>query len=138
MIALFGVYIAYQQHKIQKYRLVYDASTRRLAIFNASRMLIIAGCSNKGTNDESLFDFQKSTVEAAYLFRMKTVTYITQLEVRFKRMLALKDEINNQSDGQELGLEEARTELIRIRDSMRCELPILCEEFKSYLDLSAV
>jgi hypothetical protein len=138
MIALFGAYIAYQQHKIQKYRLVYDVSARRLAIFNVSRMLIIAGCSNKDTNDDSLFSFQKSTVEAPYLFRKKTVTYIEQIEERFKRMLALKDEINDQSDGQALELKNAKAELNRIRQSMRCELPILCEEFKPYLDLSSV
>ncbi len=138
LIAGFGAWIAYQQHKIQKYRLVYDVSARRLAIFNALRLLIIAGCSDTKTTDESLFDFQAATVEAPYLFREKTVAYIELLEKRFRRMLELKDEINDQSTVHPLELKKAKTELNSLRKMMRVELPILRVEFKPYLDLSTV
>lgn len=138
VIAAFGAWIAYQQNRIQKYRLVYDVSARRLCIFNASRQLIIAGCSNASTTDESLFAFQASTVEGPYLFRDKTVRYLEELELRFKRMLELKDEIADHTDGQSVELNRIKSELREIRKSMRCELNILREEFKPYLDLSAV
>ena len=138
VIAAFGVWIAYQQHRIQKYRLIYDVSARRLCIFNASRQLIIAGCSDANTTDESLFAFQASTVEGPYLFRDNTVRYLEELEQRFKQMLKLKDEIADHSEGQSVELNRMKSELRIIRESMRSELKTLRREFKPYLDLSAI
>jgi hypothetical protein len=138
VIAAFGAWIAYQQHRIQKYRLIYDVSARRLCIFNASRQLIIAGCSDANTTDESLFAFQASTVEGPYLFRDKTVRYLDELEQRFKQMLELKDEIADHTERQSADLSRMKGELRVIRESMRSELKTLRKEFKPYLDLSAV
>ncbi len=135
VIALFGTWIACQQHRIQRRHLVYE---RRLCIFNASRQLIIDGYANTTTTDDSLFAFQASTVEGPYLLRDKTVRYLEQLELRFKRMLYLKDEIATHAYGNSVKLKDMKSELIAIHKSMRCELNILREEFKPYLDLSAV
>lgn len=138
IIACFGAWIAWQQHNVQKYRLTHDVSERRIALFNAVRLLVVSACSELKTTDESLLSFQAATIEMPYLFKDDTVKYVEQLEIRFQRMLELRDLIADRTDSTEEELKRAQGELRDIRKVMRSELSRIRKEFRPYFDLSDV
>jgi hypothetical protein len=136
-IAVFAAWIAYQQFRIQKYRLFFDLRDRQLRVFYAVRQLIRDAISESATNNSSLNNFRLSTAELSYFFNPVTVTYVEELEARFLRMLDLKELIGDEADGNPEALKQAKRELREIRQSMRLEHGRLQAEFRPYLELPA-
>jgi hypothetical protein len=136
-IAVFAAWIAYQQFRIQKYRLIYDLRSMRLPVFYAVRQLIRDAISESAANDSSLNNFRLSSAELSYFFNPVTVAYAEELEARFLRILELKDIISDEADGNSEALKQAKRELREIRQSMRLEHGRLQAEFRPYLELPA-
>lgn len=136
-IAVFAAWIAYQQFRIQKYRLICDLRNMRLPVFYAVRQLIRDAILESTANDSSLNNFRLSSAELSYFFEPVTVAYVEELEARFLRVLELKDLISDEAGNNSEALKQARRELREIRQSMRLEHGRLQAEFRPYLELPA-
>ncbi len=138
VIAALGLWIAYQQYRIQQYRLKHDLSERRYAILAAARDLIVAAVSSRRTPEDAFFRFRASIVGASFVFGTDVVAYLDGLRERYSRMLEIEDiKADNAFEGDDQRgslLEELRNR----RQAMRAELEKIDDIFRPYFDLSAV
>jgi hypothetical protein len=136
-IDFFEAWITYHQYRIQKYRLIYDSRNKRIVVFYAVRQLIRDVCSQSKANDIRPDNYRLSAAEAPYFFNTAILSYMEGLEMRFLRMLELKDRIDDKAYGEPEALEQAKRELREIRKSMCLEHGRLQAEFRPYLELPA-
>jgi len=136
-IAVFAAWIAYQQYRIQEYRLIIDLRDKILPVFYAVRQLIRDACSEAKITNDSLNNYRISAAELPYFLKPSTISYAKGLEARFERMLQLKELIDDRADGDSEALELAKRELREERQRMRQEHIHLQDEFRRYLELPA-
>lgn len=68
LIAIVGIYIAYQQYKINEQRLRHETYERRLAVYKAVQRYLSEILRNGKTTYQSALEFNSEASEAAFLF----------------------------------------------------------------------
>lgn len=137
LIAVLGLWIAYQQFRLQRYRFRYDLSERRLAVFFAVREFLEATLAVRLPNDEALAKFTLQTAGAAFLFKADVTNYLDRLRRSYLKIAEVSD-IESDKD---FASDEDRRVLLKERRNerqwMREQLKEAESVFRPYLDLSA-
>ena len=136
-IAILGIWIAYQQFRIQRYRFRHDLSERRLSVFSAVRELLLAALTTRRPPIEAVDEFNLSRASALFLFGPDVNEYLHELQ---KNYLAIW-EISEQQAEEGFANQQEQQDHLKIRRElrkwMREQLPEAQNVFKKYLDLSA-
>lgn len=136
LIAVLGLWIAYQQFRLQRYRFRYDLSERRLAVFFAVRELLKATLAVRRPNDEAWAKFALETAGASFLFKADVTNYLDRLRKSYLKIAEISDieEDKDFADDEQrrMFLEKRRNE----RQWMREQLKEAENIFRPYLDLS--
>lgn len=135
-IAVLGVWIAYQQFRLQGYRFRFDVSERRLAIFFAVRELLEKTLAVRRPDDQAWVKFTVETAGASFLFGPDVTDFLDRLRESYLKVAEVSY-IEADGDLADHGngrlLEERRNE----KQWMREQLKNAERVFRPYLDLSA-
>jgi hypothetical protein len=115
LIALIGVYIAYQQHKLQRYLLKKDLFEKRWVVYLAVVKLLEAALKNRQPEIESVDQFNLETLSAPFLFDAEVVKYLEELRENYLRIWF----ISNQRDEKDFSSDEERKELLEELNAKR-------------------
>ncbi|HEY3566457.1 MAG TPA: hypothetical protein VGP73_00890 [Thermoanaerobaculia bacterium] len=135
-IAILGVWIAYQQYRLQQYRFRFDISEQRLAVFFAVREFIRSILASRGTNDEAWNQFALQTAGATFLFKSDVMIFLDQLGKSYQKVAEVSDIQTDKAFNNDV---EQRALLAERRDEwqwMREQLSEAEKVFRPYLDLS--
>src|SRR5688572_2839994 len=91
-IAIVALYIAVQQHNVQRDKLRLDLYEKRLAVFNATMNLLASVESDAVASGAALYRFITETANARFLFGVDMEKYLNHLgsAVRQQRKLHLQ------------------------------------------------
>lgn len=145
MIGALGLWIAYQQlrierqqHRLEGNRLRLDLFDRRYSIFDAARNLVEEAVKNSRTPEEAFWQFRAKSVGASFLLSKDTVEHIDSLRERYSRMLAIEEMKKDNDFGGDEQRPARMEELRNLRQKMREEFQQLEDVFRHDLDLSGV
>jgi hypothetical protein len=136
-IAILGLWIAYQQFRLQRHRFRFDLSERRLAVFFAVREFLRSTLAVRGTNDEAWTKFALQTAGATFLFKADVITFLDRLGKSYQKVAEVSDiqadKAFNDEAEQGMLLAERRDEWQWMREQLKEAERV----FRPYLDLSA-
>ena len=94
IIAVLAVYIAYQQHCVNRQRLQYELYERRLGIYK----VVAQHLSHIATMNQITFtqcqDFHKETFEGVFLFSKLVQNYIDEIDRNSQEFFAISEELS--------------------------------------------
>ncbi len=135
-VAALGLWIAYHQLRVQRYRFRHDLSERRLSVLSAVRDLLESALTTLRPPIEALDRFDLARASAPFLFGRDVNEYLERLQ---KNYLAIWETSEQQAEEQFADEKEEHANLKRrreLRKWMREQLPEVQKVFKKYLDLS--
>lgn len=114
ILAGFGIYIAWQQHKISRHRLRHDLFEKRYAVFQAVVELLNEGAYTGDVSLDSIGNFIRKANEGRFLFGPDIVDYLMGMREKAVRCSELNHKLHREKI--ELGLDrdkavEEETEL---------------------------
>ena len=113
MIAILGVYIAYQQYRINKQRLRHETYKRRLAVYKcAQRYLSEIFRDGKTTFDRAL-QFNSEASESAFLFDKSVQNKIDKIFKKSLDMAATREEMYPSDGSSGLPVGDERSKVAR-------------------------
>jgi hypothetical protein len=136
VVAALGLWIAYQQFRLQRYALRRDLTQQRLAIFNAVRELL-GEVGKRSPPIEAVDQFNQATVGAPFLFGAEVATYLEELRRRYLEVWGISDQQADEGFRTEPAEAEALAVKREHRAWMRAQYHDAERVFKKYLDLSA-
>lgn len=136
LIAILGIWIAYQQYKLQRYKLRKDVSEARIAIFFAVKNLLQSGLKQNNPDIEAVDEFNLAVAGSTFLFGPEITNYLDTLRERYLEMWSIAEQ---KKENDFTNAVEEKEKLIIKRDHkkwMREQLEDAEKLFKKYLDLS--
>ncbi len=91
LLAVGGVYIAYQQFRLGRERLKLDLFEKRFAVFAAVRRFLSAIAAEGKFQMEQLFEYRRSVAEASFLFESDITTFIEEIDKHALRLWVVKE-----------------------------------------------
>lgn len=137
VVAILGLWIAYQQLKNQRYALRKDLTQQRLVIFNAVRELLEEGLGNPPPPIEAVDRFNLATVGAPFLFGPEVTTYLKELRQKYLEVWGISDQQADEGFNNEPDKKKALATRREHRAWMRTQFLDSERVFKKYLDLSS-
>ncbi|GLR77121.1 hypothetical protein [Aliivibrio sifiae] len=138
VIAIIATYIAYQQWKLNKQKLMLEKYDRRLKIYEEVKKVLILITRDAEISHKNLLEFNISVSEADFLFRHEISDYLQEI---YKRGLNLHRWNRKYKDNTQIKPEGYNHD--EVVDGMDFELTWLTEQFnpakekfKKYLDIS--
>lgn len=136
VVAILGIWIAYQQLKNQRYALRRDLTQQRLVIFNAVRELLEVGLENQLPPIEAVDRFNLATIGAPFLFGPEVTTYLEKLRQKYLEIWGISDQQADEGFNNALDEKKALAKRREHRAWMRNQFLDAERVFKKYLDLS--
>jgi len=93
VIAMFAVYIAYQQHKTARERLRLDLYNKRFSVYEALRDLLALIAREARVDLKHIFEFTGKTRDADFLFGAEVTGYIEEVRRRAIDFRYLSDKL---------------------------------------------
>ncbi len=138
IIAIVATYIAWQQWKTNKQKLILDRYDRRLHIYEEVRKILSIILRDAKVSFDDLLKFRTSVSEADFLFGKEIPEYIDEIYKRGIQLQVWNDEYRDYSQEKPEGYDHKK-----IVDGMHAELTWLTAQFepaklkfKKYLDVS--
>jgi hypothetical protein len=135
-IAIFAIWIAWQQLHLNRNQFRSDLMEKRVAILSAIRDLLSAALKNRYPDLTELDKFDVEMVEAPFLFGPEVMSYLDKLRQNYIAIwnISEQDKDNDFKDPQErfVGLEKRR----EYRTWMREQFLASKDIFMPYLDLT--
>lgn len=129
--AVFGSYIAYQQHRTSRARLKLDLFEKRYQVFAGTRQFLTIVLQKGAADLEAIFAFRASIGEASFLFSQATCDYLNEIDRHAINLNATREEM----DPLPVGDSRSRlvSELAAERKWLAAQLPELRRVFSPYL-----
>lgn len=138
VIALLGVYIAYQQHVLGKEKARFDFFEKRFSVYQAINKVVLEMQWNSDNLDpEDFVVFYQACNEAEFLLPDYAYAYIKGIRdaVRDQRMLVLKRQRRNLDENAVDALYDKEEELLERFDKYQKELSTV---FRPYLKIGSL
>jgi hypothetical protein len=134
LIAGIVAWTGYQQHRLAKEKLKLDLFEKRFSVYKGVQIFLSQIMQEGKLNLDSLWELQKATQEAEFLFETEIPKYIDFIRSKALKMRAIQSKYENMPTGDERSrLVDKQhtifTELIK-------ELPALSQVFMPYLKFS--
>ena len=94
IIAILALYIAYQQHKINKQRLKHELYERRLEVFKAVKVFLSEIVQKGNVSFDRCLQFNSETSDAAFLFDDSTRAYIDKIYEKACHLGSVNEELS--------------------------------------------
>ena len=136
LVAIFAVYIAYQQFRLQRERIKLDLFEKRFQVFAASRKLLSIILIDASLDLKDLFEYRGAVAEATFLFGEDITGYLEEIDKKALRMHSLHEKLNGIPPGEERSkiVEEKHEALRWLTD----QLPELKRRFAPYLKFGSL
>jgi hypothetical protein len=138
LIAVVAAYIAWQQWKTNRQKLVMDRYDRRLRIYEEVRKILSIILRDAKASTDDLLKFRTSVSEADFLFGPEIMAYIDEIYKHGLSLWRWNQEYRDYTQEKRGGYDHAK-----VVDEMHKELTWLTEQFepakekfKKYLDIS--
>jgi hypothetical protein len=138
LIAIVATYIAWQQWKTNKQKLVLDRYDRRLHVYEEVRKILSIIFRDAKASYDDLLKFRTSVSEADFLFGSEITSYIDEIYSRGVKLQYWSGEYRDFTQEMPEGYDHQK-----VCDGMHSELNWLIEQFepakqkfKKYLDVS--
>jgi len=138
LIAIVATYIAWQQWKTNKQKLILDRYDRRLRVYEEVRKILSIILRDANVSFEDLLKFRTSVSEADFLFGIEITEYIDEIYKRGIQLNYWTGEYRDYTQERPEGYDHKA-----IVDNMHAELKWLAsqfepakQKFKKYLDIS--
>jgi len=135
LIAVFGIWIAFQQYRLKKYTLRKDLFDKRLTVFYAAIELINMSLQSQHPKIEAVDEFNQKVAAAPFLFNTEITDYLKELRRRYLKIR----EISDQENDQDFSDDNVRDRLLKERREhkqwMREQPTIMETLFKKYFNL---
>jgi hypothetical protein len=96
IIAVAGIYIAWQQKRLADIRLQNDLYDRRFKVYEAAKTLLVAVQQNGKMSLEEFFAFLRGTSDAAFLLKPDIVEYLETIRKQAAKLRLLQQQLQNQ------------------------------------------
>ena len=138
LIAVFGIWIAFQQYRLKKYSLRKDMFDKRLTVFSAVIELIKASLKSPHPEIEAVDEFNQKVAGASFLFNTEITDYLEKLRGHYLRIWEISDQENDEGFNDDNARKNLLAERREHKQWMR-EQPTTAETlFKEYLNLTDV
>ena len=98
LIAIITAWIAFQQMRIQRYRVKYDLFERRLKIYETVRLTVKDSIKHYGNlTDTVLTDFYESCRYSKFLFNNKIQRYISDIQSKIQDLEVLNQKLDDKN-----------------------------------------
>jgi len=138
VIAGFGSYVAYQQHRTSRARLKLDLFEKRFAVFDRARKFLTVvtqnGAAELDAQLDAIFEYRASIGEASFLFTPDTVEYLESIYQHALKLHTAQRTMNELPVGDERSRLPAK--LSSERQWLADQLPELKSVFAPYLSFS--
>lgn len=138
LVAIVATYIAWQQWKTNKQKLVLDRYDRRLHVYGEVRKILSIILRDAKASYDDLLKFRTSVSEADFLFGDEIISYIDEIYSRGVKLQYWSGEYRDFTQKLPEGYDHKK-----VCDGMHSELTWLTEQFepakrkfKKYLDVS--
>jgi hypothetical protein len=110
IITILALYIAYQQFRTNKQRLLFETYEKRLAIYNAVQDYLSLVLRDAKTDLNKISDFRQNTSQAVFLFDSSVQNKIDEIFKKSHEMRELEEQLypNGQNNGIPVGAERKR------------------------------
>lgn len=136
MIAVLGIWIAFQQLRLSRYQFCNDLTEKRLLIFYAMRNLLGAGLKGPYPDIKEVDEFELAIVEAPFLFGPEIISYLEEMGDKYMAIWLISDQ-QKDKDFEDRRDEQQKLEKRReYKKWMREQIVQSKKLFKPYLDLS--
>jgi hypothetical protein len=108
IVAIFGTYIAWRQHRLQRHRLRLDLYDKRFAVFQSLMEFLSVILRDAKVPLEQYYVFRTRTAQAAFLFGDDVNRYLEQIVENAMRFRELNERLG--TNAMPMGVE--RTELV--------------------------
>lgn len=110
LLAVIGVYIAYQQYKINEQRLRHETYERRLAVYKVVQRYLSEILRDGNTTYDRAMQFNSDASEAAFLFDKSVQDKIDEIYIKSIDMISYHKQMypSNGSSGLQVGEERSR------------------------------
>jgi hypothetical protein len=132
LIAIIGLCIAYQQHRLQRYQLKKDLFEKRWKIYLAVTKLLESSLRSK-VEIEVVDQFNLDTMPASFLFGNEVANYLERLRDSYIRMSEISEDKSEPDFASDENKKVLNEELRIKRKWMREQLTESREVFKKYL-----
>lgn len=132
IIALFGVWIAYQQWKLAREKFILDRFERRYAVYTGLIEFIKITLAKAKTEPDDFKKLRETTSNAIFLFPRNVYEYIEKLE---KKVILLNSCIRK-LDEPNVDRKSESQKIEEIMNWLTEQLDVAPQKFKAYLDIS--
>jgi len=136
-IAALGLWIAYQQFRLQRYKFRADLSEKRMAVFVAVRELLDAALSAQLPPEDALVRFRLATASAPFLFGPDVNQFLARLHSSYAKVLEISEIRQEEAFADDQERRNLLAERRDLKSWMRGQLTEAQSVFRPYLDLSA-
>jgi hypothetical protein len=91
LLAVFGIWIAFQQYRLKQYTLRKDLFDKRLTIFSAAIELIKVSLQSQHPGIKAIDEYNLKVAGASFLFRAEITDYLEQLRRQYIRIWEISD-----------------------------------------------
>lgn len=110
-IALGAAYVAYQQHKVNKQRLMHETYDKRLKVYKTVQKHLTIIIRARDTTFAECLEFYSEASEAAFLFDKSVINRIDKMYNKSVQMVALRERLYPDDGSQGLPGGEERNEV---------------------------
>ncbi|MDP3119648.1 MAG: hypothetical protein Q8N01_04465 [Sulfuricurvum sp.] len=98
VLTIFGMYITYQQYKINHYKIQLDLYEKRYKVVQGYKSAIASLVKHGNLTQDELRDFIISTKEATYLFDKNIIMHLDEVYKKFLDIQFYKTELKENSE----------------------------------------
>ena len=118
LIAIIGIYIAYQQYRINKQRLRHETYERRLAVYKAVQRYLSEILRDGKTSYDRALQFNSEASEATFLFDQSVQQKIDEIYLKSIDMVANYEKMYPSDGSQGLPVGDDRSEVAKINTEL--------------------